>query len=68
MFAKIEVNGPGADPLYKWLKTAGPGFLGLNDVKWNFTKFLVARDGTSVKRFSSETEPAAIAGDIEALL
>ena len=68
LFAKIEVNGDGADPLYKWLKKAGPGFLGLNDVKWNFTKFLVARDGTKVKRFSSDTDPAAIANDIEALL
>ena len=68
LFAKIEVKGKNAHPLYKWLRGAAPGFLGLNDVKWNFTKFLIGRDGQAVRRFGSETEPAAIAKDIEALL
>jgi glutathione peroxidase len=68
LFAKIEVNGPGAHPLYKWLTKAAPGFLGSKAVKWNFTKFLVAPDGVSVTRFGSETEPAALRGEIEKLL
>ena len=68
MFEKIEVNGPNAHPLYRWLKSEAPGILGLKDIKWNFTKFLVGRDGTSVRRFGPETDPAAIAPDIEALL
>jgi glutathione peroxidase len=68
LFAKIDVNGRNAHPLYNWLRDAAPGILGLNDIKWNFTKFLIARDGTSVKRYSFETEPAAMAKDIEALL
>jgi len=68
MFSKIEVNGTGADPLFQWLKQAGPGPLGFNDVKWNFTKFLVARDGTSVTRYAPTTEPKDIAPYIEKLL
>jgi len=68
MFAKIEVNGDNAHPLYKWLKKEAPGVLGLQGVKWNFTKFLVSRDGTSVKRYGSDAEPASLAPDIEALL
>ena len=68
MFQKIEVNGAHAHPLYKWLKTAAPGLLGFNDVKWNFTKFLIGRDGHAVRRFGSDTEPKAIAADIEELL
>ena len=68
MFAKIEVNGDNAHPLYKWLKKEAPGVLGLQGVKWNFTKFLVSRDGTSVKRYASDAEPASLAPDIEALL
>ena len=68
MFQKVEVNGAHAHPLYKWLKTAAPGLLGFNDVKWNFTKFLIGRDGQAVRRFGSDTEPRAIAADIEKLL
>jgi len=68
MFAKLEVNGPGADPLYVWLKSQAPGILGLEDVKWNFTKFLLARDGAIVRRFAPTTEPADLADDIERLL
>ncbi len=68
MFDKLEVNGRGAHPLYRWLKRAAPGFLRLNSVKWNFTKFLVARDGRTVRRYGTGVEPAAMAADIEALL
>ena len=68
MFSKIEVNGKGADPLFRWLKDAAPGLLGFNDVKWNFTKFLVGRDGQAVRRFGPDVEPKAIAGDIETAL
>ena len=68
MFQKVEVNGAHSHPLYKWLKTAAPGLLGFNDVKWNFTKFLIGREGQAVRRFGSDTEPRAIAADIEKLL
>jgi len=68
MFQKVEVNGAHTHPLYQWLKTAAPGLLGFNDVKWNFTKFLIGRDGQAVRRFGSDTEPKAIAADIEKLL
>jgi len=68
MFAKIDVNGKGADPLYKYLKKAAPGPLGTKAIKWNFTKFLVNREGKVLKRFAPNVEPADIAPDIEALL
>ena len=68
LFAKIDVNGKDAHPLYKWLRDAAPGLLGFNDVKWNFTKFLIGRDGQAVRRYGSDTEPGSIAKDIEALL
>ena len=67
MFGKIDVNGGGADPLFKHLKSAAPGTLG-NRIKWNFTKFLVNRDGEVVKRYAPTTKPEAIAADIEELL
>ncbi|MEM0953574.1 MAG: glutathione peroxidase [Pseudomonadota bacterium] len=68
MFGKIDVNGSAADPLYKHLKKAAPGALGTQGIKWNFTKFLVNRDGDVVKRYPPQTTPDAIAADIEALL
>lgn len=68
MFAKIEVNGPGAHPLYQLLKDEKPGVLGTEAIKWNFTKFLVDRQGQVVKRFAPTTTPDKIAGDIEPLL
>ena len=68
MFEKVEVNGSGAHPLFQQLKAAAPGVLGTQAIKWNFTKFLVARDGTIVKRYGSNTSPEAIKGDIEAQL
>lgn len=68
MFEKIEVNGPGAHPLYKWLTAAAPGILGTRSIKWNFTKFLIGRDGRVVRRYGSWTRPQSIAADIEKLL
>jgi len=68
MFDKIEVNGSGAHPLYKWLTGSAPGILGIEAIKWNFTKFLVGRDGKVFKRYAPQTKPEAISGDIEQLL
>jgi len=67
MFGKIDVNGPDADPLYKWLKRDTPGS-GDRDIEWNFAKFLVGRDGKPVKRFGDKFMPADIAPEIEKLL
>jgi glutathione peroxidase len=67
MFSKIEVNGSNADPIYKFLKDKLPGFLG-KWIKWNFTKFLIDRNGLPVKRFSPSTEPEKLVSDIEKLL
>ncbi len=68
MFDKIEVNGPGRHPLYDWLTEQKRGVLGSRSVKWNFTKFLVDREGRVVARYAPQTEPAAIAADIEKLI
>ena len=68
MFAKLDVNGPGADPLYKYLKHAAPGILGSERIKWNFTKFLVNKDGSRVTRFAPSRKPEQMASEIEALL
>jgi glutathione peroxidase len=68
MFAKIDVNGSNADPLYKFLKEAKPGLLGSESIKWNFTKFLVDRKGNVVERYAPTTKPEAIATTIEELL
>ncbi len=68
MFAKIEVNGSGAHPLYRKLKSDAPGLLGSEGIKWNFTKFLVDRDGKVVKRYGSVDKPESIAADVEKLL
>jgi glutathione peroxidase len=68
LFAKVEVNGANAHPLFRTLKSAAPGLLGSEAIKWNFTKFLVDRRGKVVKRYGSMDTPAAIAADIEALL
>jgi glutathione peroxidase len=68
MFSKIEVNGPGTHPLYAHLKAAQPGLLGTEAIKWNFTKFLVGRDGTVLKRYASADTPDDIEPDIVALL
>jgi glutathione peroxidase len=68
VFAKVEVNGAGADPLFAWLKDAAPGLFGTRAVKWNFTKFLVGRDGTSVRRYAPRTAPDMLVADIEEAL
>jgi glutathione peroxidase len=66
--AKIEVNGAHADPLYQWLKNAAPGVLGTKGIKWNFTKFLIGRDGKVVRRYGPTDKPEKLEADIEALL
>jgi glutathione peroxidase len=68
MFAKIDVNGANADPLYMFLKKEQGGFLWMDSIKWNFTKFLVDREGNVLKRYGSSTKPLEIAADIEQLL
>lgn len=68
MFAKIDVNGDEAHPLYKFLKQQAPGVLGTEGIKWNFTKFLINKDGSVFKRYAPQTKPEEIAGDIERLL
>ncbi|MBS0193464.1 MAG: glutathione peroxidase [Proteobacteria bacterium] len=68
MFAKVEVNGAHAHPLWKWLKEQKSGFLGLDGIKWNFTKFLVGRDGLVVKRYAPTDTPEKIEGDLAAVL
>ncbi len=68
MMEKVEVNGEGAHPLFKWLKTQAPGLLGSEAIKWNFTKFLVGKDGRVLKRYASMDAPAKLANDIEAAL
>ena len=68
LMAKIEVNGPGADPLYDHLKAEKPGVLGTKGIKWNFTKFLIDKDGKVVGRYAPTDKPEALAKDIEKLL
>jgi glutathione peroxidase len=68
LFAKVEVNGDNAAPLYQYLKKEKPGLLGSEAIKWNFTKFLVDRKGNVVERYAPNVEPQSIAGDIEKLL
>ena len=68
MFAKVEVNGPNAHPLFQALKKAAPGLLGSQAIKWNFTKFLIGRNGEVVRRYAPTDTPASLAGDVEAAL
>jgi len=68
MFGKIEVNGGGAHPLFKWLKEEKSGLLGIGAIKWNFTKFLVGRDGKVLKRYAPTDKPESLAADIEKAL
>lgn len=68
MMAKIEVNGEGADPLYKHLKKEKPGLLGLQSIKWNFTKFLVDKKGNVVSRHAPTEKPESLKGDIKKLI
>lgn len=68
VMAKIDVNGDHADPVFKYLKEKAPGILGVSAIKWNFTKFLVDRDGNVVERFAPQAEPNKISPAIEKLL
>ena len=68
IFAKIDVNGADAHPLYAWLKSEAKGVLGTEGIKWNFTKFLIDAEGKVVKRYGSQTKPEAIAKDVAKLL
>ena len=68
MMAKVDVNGSDAHPLYQWLSQEAPGLLGSKSIKWNFTKFLVGKDGEVVKRYAPTDTPQSMAADIEAVL
>lgn len=68
MMSKIDVNGPGAHPLYQWLAAEAPGLLGIKSIKWNFTKFLVGKDGKVIRRYAPSDKPADLGKDIEAAL
>jgi len=68
MMSKVDVNGSQADPLFKWLTTEAPGLLGIKAIKWNFTKFLVGKDGRVVKRYAPQDAPESLSKDIEAAL
>jgi glutathione peroxidase len=68
MFAKIKVNGPDTHPLYEYLKSSLPGILGIEAIKWNFTKFLVGKDGEPIKRYAPADKPESLEPDIEAAL
>lgn len=68
MFAKVDVNGDEAHPLFKWLRKEAPGLLGSEAIKWNFTKFLVGKDGQVIKRYAPNDAPESLAKDIEAAL
>jgi glutathione peroxidase len=68
MMAKVDVNGDSADPLFRWLKASAPGMLGSESIKWNFTKFLVGRDGKVIKRYAPNEDPENLRKDIEKAL
>jgi glutathione peroxidase len=68
MMAKVDVNGGGAHPLYQWLTAEAPGLLGSKAIKWNFTKFLVGKDGRVLRRYAPQDAPEKLAKDIEAAL
>jgi glutathione peroxidase len=68
LMAKVDVNGPGASPLFDWMKGEAKGLMGSTSIKWNFTKFLVDREGNVVKRYGPTDKPESIARDIEKLL
>ena len=68
LMAKVDVNGDGASPLFDWMKKEAPGLMGSKAIKWNFTKFLVDREGNVVRRYAPTDKPERLAKDIEALL
>jgi glutathione peroxidase len=68
MMTKVDVNGDHAHPLYRWLTAEAPGLLGTKAIKWNFTKFLIGRDGQVIRRYAPQDKPESLAKDIEAAL
>jgi glutathione peroxidase len=68
IMSKIDVNGDKSDPVYKWLKASAPGLLGIEAIKWNFTKFLVSKEGKVLQRYAPQTEPKEISSDIQKAL
>jgi len=68
VMGKVNVNGEQAEPIWQWLKAQAPGVLGTQSIKWNFTKFLISRDGQTIKRYAPLTEPIKMSADIEHLL
>ncbi|MDQ6628411.1 MAG: glutathione peroxidase [Pseudomonadota bacterium] len=68
MMSKVDVNGNDASPLWKWLTAEAPGILGIKAIKWNFTKFLIGKDGHVIKRYAPTDTPASLKADIEAAL
>jgi glutathione peroxidase len=68
MMSKVEVNGPGAHSLFQWLTRSAPGILGTQAIKWNFTKFLIGKDGQVIKRYGSMDKPESLQADIESAL
>lgn len=68
VMAKVDVNGDKAAPVYQWLKSAAPGFLGTEAIKWNFTKFLIGKDGQVLERYAPQKEPKDIASDVQKAL
>ena len=68
LMGKVEVNGEGATPLYRWMKDEAPGLLGTKAIKWNFTKFLIDRQGKVVRRYAPTDKPEALRADIERLI
>lgn len=68
VMAKVDVNGDDAAPIYKWMKSAAPGLLGTEAIKWNFTKFLIGKDGQVLERYAPQKEPKEIASDIQKAL
>src|SRR5690349_8466866 len=68
MFAKVDVNGDAAHPLWKWLKQEKSGLLGISAIKWNFSKFLIGRDGRVLKRYAPTDTPESLAGDVRSAL
>ena len=68
MFAKVDVNGDDAHPLFNWLKAEAPGVFGTEGIKWNFTKFLVGRDGKVIKRFAPKDKPESLEAELKIAL
>ena len=68
IFSKVDVNGPNASPLFVYLKKEAPGILGTEAIKWNFTKFLISKEGKVLKRYAPQDKPESIEADIEAAL